>query len=255
MSYLISWPAAAPADPDPHTPVLLCLPQAGAGAGRFRAWQERLSSRATVLGVQLPGREERWSDPPPRDLDEVVESVVAELFRTVDRGRPVVVFGDSFGGLIGYEIARALRPRALIACVCRAPEHWGRTGGITEADVQNLIGMALTDQELPQELADEIRQLAAESLSRDVALSRTYQHRPGPELDCPVYAWGAVGDDTVSSQHLDDWRASTTATCHRHDFQGGHRVSVEETDAVLSETARVLDAVAGRPSEPFRAPA
>ena len=252
MSYLISWPAVAPPDPTPSTPVLLCLPQAGAGAGRFRAWQERLSPLATVLGVQLPGREERWTDPQPLDLDEVVDSVVTELSGTVDRGRPTVIFGDSFGGLIGYQIARVLRPRALIVCVCRAPEHWASTGGITEADVTNLVGAVMADPHLPAGLGEEIRQLAAESLRRDVVLSATYRHQAEPQLSCPVHAWGAVQDDTVTSQHLDDWRAATTATCYRHDFAGGHRVSVEEFETVLSRTASVLGIAATELSAPRR---
>ena len=248
MSYLISWPAVAPPEPTPEIPVLLCLPQAGAGAGRFRAWQERLAPHATVLGVQLPGREERWTDPAPHDLAEVVESVVSELSRLVDRGRPTVIFGDSFGGLIGYLIAGVLRPQALIVCVCRAPEYWSRTGGISETDVAYLVDLAPSYSPLPDALAEEVRQLAAESLMRDVLLSATYRHRAEPGVSCPVHAWGALADDTVSAQQLDDWRTATTGTLHRHDFQGGHRVSVDELDAVLARVADVLGVPVAQPS-------
>jgi surfactin synthase thioesterase subunit len=241
MSYLVSWPAVAPPDPTPSTPVLLCLPQAGAGAGRFRGWQARLSPLVTVLGVQLPGREERWTDPPPHDLDEVVAAVVDELFRLVDRGRPIVIFGDSFGGLIGYELARVLRPQALIVCVCRAPKYWASTGGITATDVLELVSAVEIDPQLPPSLADEIRHLAAESLNRDVVLSATYRHRSGARLTCPVHAWGAVQDGTVTGRQLDEWEETTIAPCHRYDFDGGHRVSVDDFDTVLARVTSVIE--------------
>jgi surfactin synthase thioesterase subunit len=66
-----------------------------------------------------------------------------------------------------------------------------------------------------------------------------------------------VHDDTVSRQHLDDWQATTTGTCHRHDFEAGHRVSVEEFDTVLSATASVLGVTSLEPvlHQPFRMPA
>jgi len=245
MTYLRSWP-----QPDGATaagPFLLCLPQAGAGAGHFRDWQQRLGATATVLAVQLPGREDRWSDPAPAGVAEVARAVAGELASLAGPGRPVVIFGDSFGGLIGYELARLVDPAALVACVCRAPGYWARQGGITDADVDRLATAASEGADLPPTLAAELRELAAEVLHRDAALSATFRLPPDASLlHCPVHAWGAAEDPTVTASQLDDWGAVTTGPLYRHDFAGGHRVSRDDPAAVLGMLSQVLAAAGVR---------
>ncbi|MEV7505722.1 thioesterase domain-containing protein [Streptomyces sp. NPDC093018] len=241
MTYLRIWAKDVPA----ARPVLLCLPQAGSGALQFQNWQLRLGSRATVCGVQLPGREDRWGEPVPDGIAEVVAAVVAELSDAGLRGRPLVVFGDSFGGLLAYEVARALGPAALVVCVCRAPVHWRRHGGLDEDDVERLASASVEDSALPPELRAELREIAAEVLRRDAALSETFRTPPDAEpLRCPVYAWGALGDETVTPAQLDDWREVTTGPLHRHDFTGGHRVSREDPLALLALLSGILSDLA-----------
>ncbi|GLX47280.1 thioesterase [Streptomyces hygroscopicus subsp. hygroscopicus] len=237
MTYLRTWPNGTPE----AAPVLLCLPQAGASALQFQDWQRRLGSRAMVCAVQLPGREDRWGEPAPSGIAEVVGAVVAELADAGLLGRPLVVFGDSLGGLIAYEVARAVGPSALVVCVCRAPVHWARQGGLREDDVERLASASVAGSDLPPELAAELRDIAAEVLRRDAALSATFREVPGAEpLRCPVYAWGALADETVTPAQLDDWRAVTTGPLHRHDFDGGHRVSREDPGALLGRLSHVL---------------
>jgi surfactin synthase thioesterase subunit len=241
MTYLRSWPNGA----SPAAPVLLCLPQAGASALQFQDWQVRLGPSATVCAVQLPGREDRWGEPPPASIAEVVGAVKAELADAGLLDRPLVVFGDSLGGLIAYELARAVGPSALVVCVCRAPVHWARQGGLHEDDVERLASASVEGSELPPELVAELRDIAAEVLRRDAELSKTFHDVPGTEpLRCPVYAWGAVADETVTPAQLDDWRDVTTGPMHRHDFAGGHRISRDDPGTVLGRLSRVLADIA-----------
>ncbi|MFE2514588.1 thioesterase II family protein [Streptomyces mirabilis] len=241
MTYLRTWTNDVPT----VRPVLLCLPQAGAGALQFQNWQLRLGSRATVCAVQLPGREDRWGDPAPSGIAEVVETVVAELADAGLLGRPLVVFGDSFGGLLAYEVARAVGPAALVVCVCRAPVHWTRQGGLDDDDVEQLASASVEGSSLPSELVAEMREIAAEVLRRDAVLSTTFRIPPDAEpLRCPVYAWGAVHDEKVTPAQLDDWREVTTGPLHRHDFTGGHRISREDPLALLGQLSEVLSDLA-----------
>ncbi|MFD7714493.1 thioesterase II family protein [Streptomyces sp. NPDC059814] len=246
MTYLRTWTNDVPA----ARPVLLCLPQAGAGALQFQNWQQRLGSRATVCAVQLPGREDRWGEPPPSDIAEVVATVVAELAGAGLLGGQLVVFGDSFGGLLAYEVARAVGPAALVVCVCRAPVHWSRQGGLREDEVEELASASVEGSSLPSELVAELREIAAEVLRRDAELSRTFVTPPDAEpLRCPVYAWGALSDGTVTPAQLDDWREVTTGPLHRHDFTGGHRVSRDDPLALLGRLSALLsDLVEEEPS-------
>ncbi|MGJ5753603.1 surfactin synthase thioesterase subunit [Streptomyces puniciscabiei] len=241
MTYLRSWPNGASA----AVPVLLCLPQAGASALQFRDWQVRLGSSAAVYAVQLPGREDRWDEPAPSSIAEVVGAVVAELADAGLLDRPLVVFGDSFGGLIAYELARAVGPSALVVCVSRAPAHWARQGGLHDNDVERLASASVEGSTLPSALVAELRDIAAEVLRRDAELSKTFRDAPGTEpLRCPVYAWGAVDDETVTPAQLDDWREVTTGPLHRHDFVGGHRISRDDPVTVLGRLSHVLAGIA-----------
>src|SRR5688500_2256798 len=128
-TWLTSW------TPEPFSrPVLLCLPQAGAGCGQFRPWQRHLGTDLSVVGVQLPGREARWADPEPSDVEEVVAGVTRELVAALPPNQPIVIYGHSFGGLLGYEITRRLGtaygrwPNTLVVAACRPPHMWVGAG-------------------------------------------------------------------------------------------------------------------------------
>ncbi|POX37953.1 hypothetical protein C3486_25655 [Streptomyces sp. Ru73] len=240
-----TWISTWPTGPEDHTlPALLCLPPAGAGCQQFRAWQPALEGIAQVYGVQLPGRENRWREPMPDTFDEAVEAVADELRRTVGPGRPLVVFGHSFGGLLGYEVARRVRPRALVVSACRAPGHWHGAGrGIVEDDdeLDKLFDTAGID---PAFLDEDTRALMVAMLRKDARLSLSYTHVPGARLDVPVHAWGADADETVSAAELAGWAEVTTAGFHRHTAAGGHHAVLRRPEPVLRHLAGLLGGTA-----------
>ncbi|WP_424211353.1 thioesterase II family protein [Streptomyces sp. BI20] len=241
-----SWISTWSTDPaDATRPALLCLPPAGAGCQQFRAWQPALAGAAQVYGVQLPGRENRWREPMPETFDEAVTAVAAELADTLAPGRPLIVFGHSFGGLIGYEVARRVRPHALVVSGCRAPWYWDGAGrGIVddEAELDKLFDTAGLDPEL---LDADTRALMVAMLRKDARLSVGYAHRAGDPLDVPVHAWGADGDETVSAEELDGWGAVTTAGLLRRTVPGGHHAVLRRPRALLDHLAGLLREAAG----------
>lgn len=244
--WLVSW------RPAPYTrPTLLCLPQAGAGCGQFRPWQDALGTEVSVVGVQLPGRENRFTDPPARSVEEVVGAVVAELAAALPPGLPLVVFGNSFGGLLGYEIARALGrrhghwPDALVVAACRPPGMWSGAGrGLVESEEE--LARLLAARGLGEdELDEDSRELALEILRQDARLSLTYTH-DGGGVPCPVEAWGGEADETVTPDQLGGWRDHADGGFRRRLFPGGHYFSLERPGAILPllralllDTARV----------------
>ncbi|GIG69164.1 surfactin synthase thioesterase subunit [Phytomonospora endophytica] len=60
-----------------------------------------LSQEFAVSALRLPGREDRFAEPPMGDLGEAVDLVAAELEPMLD-GRLTVMFGHSFGALLAY---------------------------------------------------------------------------------------------------------------------------------------------------------
>jgi surfactin synthase thioesterase subunit len=104
---------------------LICLPYAGGGASAFRGWSAALPEGIDIWAVELPGRESRFVEALPTDLDELVFSLADVLGPHVDR--PYAIFGHSLGALVGIELAWALRaagcrePAAIMVSAHRAP--------------------------------------------------------------------------------------------------------------------------------------
>jgi surfactin synthase thioesterase subunit len=203
-------------------PVLVCLPQAGSGCGVFRSWQEALDD-VSVVGVQLPGRENRFTDPMPGTFADAVAEIVAALVGTVPAGHPTVLFGHSLGGLLGYEVARALpgthTPDALVVAASRPPHQSGRAAGSMGADG----GLAVfADLLAAKEIDEDVRELVMEVLTQDAELSATYTDPGGASVPCPLHAWGGTGDAIVTAEHLAGWGAYASTSFHTRQFPGGH---------------------------------
>jgi surfactin synthase thioesterase subunit len=220
----------APAGP---RPVLVCFPQAGSGCGVFRSWQEVHGDDVSVVGVQLPGRENRFTDPPPDTFADAVDEIVAALAGTVPAGQPIVLFGHSFGGLLAYEVARALpdthTPGALVVAASRAPHRSGRAAGSMGADG----GLAvLADMLAAKEVDEDVRELVMEVLTQDAELSATYEDPGGAPVRCPLHAWGGETDELVTAADLAGWEPYAGAGFHQRQFAGGHEFCLESPAAV-----------------------
>lgn len=241
-------PWLVPWHPSPRRrPTLLCLPEAGSGCGQFRAWQSRTGPEVSVVGVAPPGREARWSDPWPSTMEDAVRQITAELVELVDPDglAALVVFGQSFGGLLGYEVTRRLGdlygrwPVALVIAACRPPHMWvGAARGLVDDGVeaaQLLDARGLSSDDLDE----DSRQVVLEVLRNDARLSLTYVATGGAPLCCPVEAWRGQHDEIVTVEHLDGWRDYTTGGFSRRRFSGGHYFWVDQADA-LADALREL---------------
>jgi surfactin synthase thioesterase subunit len=220
-----------PFSPIGARPVLVCLPQAGSGCGVFRSWQDRHDD-LTVAGVQLPGRENRFTDEYPGTFAEAVGEIVTALVAAVPAGLPIVLFGHSFGGLLGYEVARALpethTPEALVVAASRPPHLSGRAEGSMGADG----GLATFEKLLSvKELDDDVRELVLEVLAQDAELSATYTDPGGAPVPCPLHAWGGEDDEVVTAGHVAGWAGYTEVIFHSRQFAGGHDFCLDSPDA------------------------
>jgi medium-chain acyl-[acyl-carrier-protein] hydrolase len=84
----------------PDTVALFCFPFAGAGASIFRGWPELAGAAVRPIPVQLPGRENRWQEPPYKDLMALV-ATLAIVLRPALRP-PFALFGHSMGAFIAF---------------------------------------------------------------------------------------------------------------------------------------------------------
>ncbi|CAM3822063.1 thioesterase II family protein [Kibdelosporangium persicum] len=243
-SYLVSWQPD-----DPGRPLLLCLPPAGAGAGQFRVWQQRFGPVVQVVGVQLPGRESRWPEPHPSSVDAMVGDVLTELLPRLPAGRGLTVYGHSFGGLLGYEIVRALgdrhglRPTALVVAACRPPHMWVDAGHTLLDDVQE-VSRLLEARPGMADIEEEDRELWLDLLRKDAVLSLSFTGPGDVPLSCPILAWAGDEDSIADAGQLDGWGGYTASTFHRTTFAGNHYFPDTQLDLILDR----LGELAGGPA-------
>jgi surfactin synthase thioesterase subunit len=211
-----SW--LVPFGPLDGRPVLLCLPQAGSGCGVFRSWQAVCGAGATVVGVQLPGRENRFTDPPPVSFGHAVAEITAAL--AAGDIAPAVLFGHSLGGLFGYEVARALPapPSALVVAASLPPHRCGAVAGSIVHDTDEGFAQALADKGVDEDM----RELAVAVLRQDAGLAATYRDPGRTPVPCDLHVWGADEDDRVPADALDEWRGYAGRAFARRRFTGGH---------------------------------
>ncbi|WP_180931269.1 thioesterase II family protein [Streptomyces sp. AJS327] len=208
-------------------PQLFCLPQAGASATRYVAWRRRLAPTARVCPVELPGRGSRWGEVPPDRLSTLVDDLARRIRTELDG--PYVLYGHSFGALLAYELAHALRP------LVGEPEALlvsGRNGPSLPHPAMPLHG-------LPKDrLLERLRELGGvpDSLERrpealdpflptlraDARLAELYQRGRHAVLTCPLYVVAGDEDPLADPAGLARWGEETTADCEVTRVRAGH---------------------------------
>jgi surfactin synthase thioesterase subunit len=190
-----------------------------------------------VLGVQLPGREDRVLEPPAADLADVVAEVTAEL-ATVAR-RSLLLLGISLGGLIAFEVARQLEaagtpPAALVVLAARAPEFWldYPSENPPAAEVNALLPPAVRDSEFAE--------YAGGVLRADLRLTAGYQVRPTRLARTPLWSVSGSRDDVVTAEQMRDWRQRSA------DFRGHRVIEADHHDITEPDLlAELVASVAG----------
>jgi len=144
--------------------------------------------------------------------------------------RPYALFGHSVGGLVAFEVARALQrggapaPEVLFVSGSRAPRtpYQGATArGQGERELlERMRRLGGTPPELlgdPALMAERVRAFRA-----DVILSQEYRYTPGPPLHAPVHALAGSADALVPRGEAAGWRAETRGPFRLRSLPGGH---------------------------------
>ncbi|MFF8810752.1 thioesterase II family protein [Streptomyces pactum] len=192
---------------------VVVFPPSGAGCLRLRSVMPALPPGTGLLGVQLPGREDRLPEPAATSLAEVVTAVAAELRAFAPPG-PLAFLGISLGAVIGYEVAGDLAdaaPAALVVAAARAPEYWS---GYPAADPPAAEVAAL----LPPEIRDSaLAPYALASMRADLRLMAGYRPAAAPLDRTCLRTVSGARDDIATTEQMSGWRQRAT------DFRG-HRV-------------------------------
>jgi medium-chain acyl-[acyl-carrier-protein] hydrolase len=207
---------------------LFCFPHAGGGASAFRKWQDELPSEIEVCAIQLPGRENRFPEPPFTELTSLLhllERVFAPYLN-----KPFAFFGHSLGALISFEFARQLRrqhglqPVHLFVSGARAPQIPRRLPTIHHLpDTEFTAGLRrlnCTPDEVFQNT--ELLELLLPVLRADFALLENYAYVDEVPFDCPVSVFNGLQDELIKQDDSAAWHAQTKNICNFRMFAGDH---------------------------------
>jgi len=237
------------AEPRPQARMrLICLPYAGGGPQIYHTWARSLPSSVEVCAVQLPGHGKRLLQPAFNQLAPLVAALLAEAQGAFDK--PFALFGHSMGGLIAFELARALRshrgfhPAVVFASGCDAPQypeekplHALPTSELLE-EIRRLDG-------IPEEVLahEELVELLLPTLRADLTLAETYRYSRGEPLDCPISAFAGDLDPMARPEQVRGWEEHTTSRFSLRILSGGHFFLQTRKPQLLRMIAEELEAL------------
>lgn len=208
---------------------LFCFPYAGGGASIFRFLSEQAPAEIEICPVQLPGRENRLSEPAFFSLDLLLATLLKILSPYFDI--PYAFFGHSMGALISFELARSLRqirqirkPGHLFVSGHRAPHLSDPRPPAHLLPDPQLIETLRRLHGTPEDVLEhgELLQLLLPLLRADFTLCETYNYRLEPPLSCPISALGGLQDQEVPHESILAWRQHTSDSFQTHFFPGNH---------------------------------
>jgi medium-chain acyl-[acyl-carrier-protein] hydrolase len=209
---------------------LFCFPYAGGGTWIFARWHTQLPPEIQIAPVVLPGRENRFDEPFPETVGQLVDAWFADVGATLSEV-PYVIFGHSFGAVIGFELARHAPwrgfppPRLVILSGCRPPglpRTWSPIHHLSQQDFQTTVERRFGS--LPPQLRRDPRALESylRVLRADLRLVETYEFQDGLPLPCPALICGGRADPFVPVADLFHWVRLAAARIVLELFPGGH---------------------------------
>jgi len=207
---------------------LFCFPYAGGSSSVYSNWHSAFPPEVEICPIQMPGRGNRWGEPPLSRMTTLVERLATDLHPLLNL--PFAFFGHSMGALVAFELARKIRgwtgesPVLLLVSGARAPQIPDPEPPISALPDAAFLHRLIRLNGFPPEILEnkEFIQAILPSLRADVALCETYRPAPGLLLDLPITAYGGYQDSRVPPFHVSAWRAQTTGRFRLRFFPGDH---------------------------------
>ena len=206
---------------------LLCFHHAGGSAVIYRHWPQLMPQYIEPVAVQLPGRADRFSEPPFDRMTPLVDELIDVIKPLFDL--PFACYGVSMGARVAWALTLALRergmpmPRKLFVAASRSPCHdngswpWeGRDDGL-EGYLREMGGTPAQVLAEPELVAGLLPTLGA-----DLTVLSTLDLHPTTPLHVPIRAFAGTDDDESPPSRMDGWRLETSARFDLDAVPGGH---------------------------------
>ncbi|GAA3388268.1 thioesterase II family protein [Streptomyces roseoviridis] len=236
--------------PQDHRPFrLFCFPHAGGDATAYTPLARALAPVAEVWALRPPARGGRSRHPMPPDFDALAGAVAEALtpHLTGGAGGRFGFYGQSFGALLAYEVARALpadlRPALVVTAGAPAPAEWaGR--GTRDLDAAELL--RLTGLEELVRADPDLAELALGAIRTDLAVSATYRYRPHAPIGSALHALAGADDPMLATTELTGWAAHTRGAFGHRVVPGGHLLATVGRPGPADLLASLITPLTGR---------
>jgi medium-chain acyl-[acyl-carrier-protein] hydrolase len=196
---------------------VLAFPQAGAGCSTFAGCAAALPPDIALCGLNLPGRQARFGEPPVTDLDRLAAELAADLSRSADR--PYVLLGYCSGALVAFLVARAVaaaggqEPLALVVAAYPAPQLARTTATLHTLPSETFWEAVVSFGGFPAVLTEQpdYREIFEPALRADHAALAGFRYHDAPRLRIPIVAIGGRHDRGLDPAELAAWADQTTA--------------------------------------------
>lgn len=207
---------------------MYCFHHAGGAASFYRKWKPHLPSDINLFALQLPGRDNRMSEPLVSDIEELALKIANSLY---EDNKPFIFFGHSMGGLLAFEVTHILKklqktlPTHLFVSSVKAPHLPYRNEKLLPLDDTMLL-KAISQKYgyFQSEIlhCKELLDLLMPRLRSDLAICENYLYDQRAPLPIPIITFGGDQDKSASQNELLEWRIHTTASFDFKLFSGGH---------------------------------
>ncbi len=227
---------------------VVCFAPAGAGAGFFRDWAGALPG-CRLLPVQLPGREERFSEAAVDNVAAIAGAVAATIIE--NDVNDAFLLGYSYGALLAFETAVALEAAhravpGVIACARAAPQTAPRAS-VAELDDDALLDYVANLGGVPAAVLreDGLADIILPVLRADFRANDYYASAADRVIAAPITA--IIGNDdaavrrTVGADPFLGWGERTKGLFAARDLPGGHFFILEQRDAAFAALRHALE--------------
>jgi surfactin synthase thioesterase subunit/NADP-dependent 3-hydroxy acid dehydrogenase YdfG/acyl carrier protein len=205
---------------------LFCFHDAGGDASLYHSWPEVLGNEIEVVAVEMPGRGKRMKEAAYSDLSVLISDMIPVMLPLLDK--PFSFFGHSMGGLVAFEITRALKkthniqPRdlfisstpGLTTYTLREVDHTLHVEELATI-FPHLHRDAIADDELHRYLIDLMR--------GDLRLLGGYRYVETEPINVPITVIHGDADERVRSDQALAWKKETSSNFTVITRPGGHR--------------------------------
>jgi surfactin synthase thioesterase subunit len=213
--------------PNPEAALrIFCFHDAGGNASLYQTWETMLGKNIELVSIELPGRGRRLDETPYTDVQSLVRDIKPALTALLDK--PFIFFGHSMGGLVAFEIARALQASGLPV---PTKLFVSSTPGLTTYTNRE-VDETLSEEDLitmfphldNANIGDrELQQLLINLLRSDLKLLNNYSYTTQQKLEIPIVAIHGTEDERVKREQAERWNDETISYCKVISRPGGHR--------------------------------